>query len=257
MAFHKSSSSIDIDGHGKTSKMSKRVLLGYPQLVLLAVLCFVLGCVLPADFRAVRAASEIPDVALEAGSVILTDRVDQQLRSQSGASSLKNDIRQPPSLQIAWLMSFPNSGTSYTSRLIRHISETRTASNYGNENKKAVGPSRPVFLDQPAGPFWLDPDMHPEYTLPTEYVLTKTHCRGRCEQCPPTKYVESTSSFRRGCLSGKGVVLVNGTETWDYGFTYPADKVAKAVHLIRDPFDNVVSRFNVSSVGSVAFWLED
>jgi hypothetical protein len=58
------------------------------------------------------------------------------------------------------------------------------------------------------------------------------------------QYVESASSFRRNCLTGKGVgVSVNGTAVTQY-FTYGPEKVVKAVHLVRDPFDNVVSRFN-------------
>jgi hypothetical protein len=36
--------------------------------------------------------------------------------------------------RIAWLMSFPNSGTSYTSYLIRTVTLTNTASNYGHES---------------------------------------------------------------------------------------------------------------------------
>jgi hypothetical protein len=39
-------------------------------------------------------------------------------------------------------------------------------------------------------------------------------------------------------------VSVNGTEV-KQKFTYSSEKVAKAVHMVRDPFDNVVSRFNL------------
>jgi hypothetical protein len=88
----------------------------------------------------------------------------------------------------------PNSGTSYTSKLIRHVSLTRTASNYGNEERAAVGLSRAVFDDQPTGPFWQDVHIHPEYTLPQNYALTKTHCGGRCEMCGP-KQVRALPAF--------------------------------------------------------------
>jgi hypothetical protein len=45
-------------------------------------------------------------------------------------------------------------------------------------------------------------------------------------------------------LSGKGVVAVNGTEV-SQKFSYGSEKVVKAVHVVRDPFSNVVSRFNL------------
>jgi hypothetical protein len=51
-------------------------------------------------------------------------------------------------------MSFPNSGTSYTAKMVRHVSLTHTASNYGHENEDVSGDSLPVYHDQPTGPFW-------------------------------------------------------------------------------------------------------
>lgn len=81
------------------------------------------------------------------------------------------------SLQIAWLMSFPNSGTSYTSQFIRKVTGTKTATNYaelrlsrqvllGLESKESI----PVFDDQPTGPFWTDGN---ETQLESGFVLTK------------------------------------------------------------------------------------
>lgn len=67
---------------------------------------------------------------------------------------LSNHPDDEQDLEIAFLMSFPNSGTSYTTKLIRHVSLTHTASNYGHENHPTTGESLPVFVDQPTGPFW-------------------------------------------------------------------------------------------------------
>ena len=81
------------------------------------------------------------------------------------------------SLQIAWLMSFPNSGTSYTSHFIRKVTGTKTATNYaelrlsrqfllGLESKESI----PVFDDQLTGPFWTDGN---ETKPQSGFVLTK------------------------------------------------------------------------------------
>ena len=172
-------------------------------------------------------------VAMDDGLAIPSDEFFAKPR----ASALTEDP-----LKIAWLMSFPNSGTSYTIKLIRHLTLMSTATNYGHElydNRTSV----PVFKDQPTGPFWYEPlSQSSNYTRPTiSYVLTKTHCGIRCEKCPPQKYLETTFSFRRRCLSG-GRINADGNKEL---VMYPAVKVAKAIHLIRDPFDNVVSRFHM------------
>jgi hypothetical protein len=150
--------------------------------------------------------------------------------------------------KIAWLMSFPNSGTSYTIALVRHLTMTSSATNYGhelNDGRESV----PIYADQANGPFWFEAaNQSDTYTRPTSYVMTKTHCGLRCEKCPPQSYVETTFSFRRNCLSG-GRVNSNGTKEL---VSYPPDRVAKAIHLVRDPFDNVVSRFHLEQRKMVA-----
>lgn len=144
-------------------------------------------------------------------------------------------------LGIAWLMSFPNSGTSFTSKLIRHVTALSTATNYGEE---AGGGSSIFGSDQP--PFWLDPHSISDYSRPTNLVLTKTHCGGRCELCGPKTYIESPHSFLMQCLSGRGVGnSTKGTKQISDVIGYEKSLVRKAVHLIRNPFDNVVSRFHL------------
>jgi hypothetical protein len=192
MSFDKSTSS-NHEGRAPTCVLKKkRVLLGYPQLGLVVSICIVLGIVLPAEFKVVPASRQIQVAAVRRHGEY--EQLQQQHGSKSNGTSSEFTGGQPPSLQIAWLMSFPNSGTSYTSKLIRHVSLTRTASNYGNEERAAVGLSRAVFDDQPTGPFWQDVHIHPEYTLPQNYALTKTHCGGRCEMCGP-KQVRALPAF--------------------------------------------------------------
>jgi hypothetical protein len=199
MTFGKSNSS-NHEGRATCSLTKKRVQLGYPQLGLVVAICFGLGIVLPAEFRVVPTSRQVQVAAvLPHDEYLHHEQLQQQYASTSnGTSSLYTG--KPQSLQIAWLMSFPNSGTSYTSKLIRHVSLTRTASNYGNEERAAIGLSRAVFDDQPTGPFWQDTHIHPEYTLPQNYALTKTHCGGRCEMCGPSQ-VRALSVF--------GVILLS------------------------------------------------
>ena len=158
--------------------------------------------------------------------------------------------------RIAWLMSFPNSGTSYTGQLVKHLSLARTATNYGEQNADPdTENSVPIHTDRPEGPFYVDPKPVNRTTSrnktvlrksrfhdPTRYVLTKTHCGGYRTDSPPEQYVESTYSFQRKCLSTKYVTSDTPNEIRKG--TYEATDVHKAIHLIRNPFDNIVSRFN-------------
>ena len=173
--------------------------------------------------------------------------------SRSGSASTNSTTASHPttydrSPMIAWLMSFPNSGTSYTIRLVREVSQTPTASNYADETPEgAQGRKRAVFPDQPTGPFWIlnDNDAATEDNTKSSnqtFVLTKTHCGIRCNPCSPEEMAETTYSFRRRCLVTKWVNTATGANKYS---TYPADRVRKAVHLFRDPFDNVVSRFHL------------
>jgi hypothetical protein len=82
---------------------------------------------------------------------------------------------QPP--QLVWLMSFPNSGTSFTSQLIRETTLTDSASNYADETPAGQGGfAFPVFADQPEGPFWIKPESKTRaYEEPSKYILTKVY----------------------------------------------------------------------------------
>jgi len=178
------------------------------------------------------------------------ERVARQNRRSSAEPFLEptNHTSEYTGPQIAWLMSFPNSGTSYTSRLVRDASQTVTASNYADETPRgAQGWREAVFTEQPSGPFWVKPEASPEYTEPTAFVLTKTHCGIRCNPCSPEEQAETTYSFRRRCLVTKWAQPGSDGNNNNRYSTYPADRVTKAVHLLRNPFDNVVSRFHLEN----------
>lgn len=71
------------------------------------------------------------------------------------------------------------------------------------------------------------------------YILTKTHCGGRCLKCGPDKYIETLRMFQRECTK----TVTSAFEDSVIGH-YDPKIVHRAIHLIRDPFDNIVSRFH-------------
>lgn len=109
------------------------------------------------------------------------------------------------------------------------------------------GTSIPVFEESPGGPFWSDP-LNKLYVRPDRgYLLTKTHCGGRCDLCPPEDYIEDLRIFSNRCVEGYHIVNdTAGGDKIEIFDNYSKDLVARAVHLIRDPFDNIVSRFHLT-----------
>lgn len=96
-----------------------------------------------------------------------------------------------------------------------------------------VRPVRPELW--PNGPY-----LHvPELRVP-HFVLTKTHCLGYCDDCSPHEYVvPSLLAFEQGCLR---------TEAPNHSGSiyYDASVPMKAVHLYRNPFDNIVARMHLA-----------
>jgi hypothetical protein len=182
--------------------------------------------------------------------------------------------------KIALIMSYPNSGTSYTSKLVRQASQTTTATNYGMEGLISATDykSVPVYNYSLEGPYWLHPPINSvddgseiegedkqqtkRDVLPpppsSASILTKTHCGIRCTHCPPLMYVENEETFYQRCLSGARKVpdrsktnknISSGVEKNHYYYkkefvTYSPNLIHSAIHLIRNPFDNAISRFH-------------
>lgn len=164
----------------------------------------------------------------------------------------------PSKPKLAWLMSFPNSGTSYTSKLIRTITNASTATNYGASTRDEYGCSRPIAPElENTGPFWQSNTYgHLGGSGDGKYLLTKTHCGGYCNGCGPSQYFETAQSFAEACSTGKKSTRCR------HGNEARTDKdekrfevvqydgsamVERAVHLYRNPFDNVVSRFHLKA----------
>ncbi|KAL3815403.1 hypothetical protein ACHAXA_011521 [Cyclostephanos tholiformis] len=130
--------------------------------------------------------------------------------------------------------------------------------------------SRDIDKNKQGGDFIRNYDIPP----PDSSIITKTHCGSRCVFCPPQEYLETDLSFLGSCLSGSrrvparikhradvdasaieaayknGTLLtyLAGTNTAiqykKQHVMYDPAVVEKAIHLVRNPFDNLVSRFH-------------
>mmetsp|Transcript_5939 Transcript_5939/g.14751 ORF Transcript_5939/g.14751 Transcript_5939/m.14751 type:complete len:643 (+) Transcript_5939:420-2348(+) len=189
--------------------------------------------------------------------------------------------------RIAWLASFPNSGTSFTMTMVARATNTTFATNYGieaNYGSRAT-PSLPIYPRHPEGPYMPDPETSFHHrSLPYgKHVITKTHCGGYCVNCGPdeysygyrkddggdeqeqkheprdatddndqdkdyTEYDEyddhhhlAALEFLQDCASGHAIDdrgnLVD--------VSYPPERVSRVIHLIRNPFHNVIARFHL------------
>jgi hypothetical protein len=101
-----------------------------------------------------------------------TDHENLKSRPQKLALAPSNNENRGRSY-VVWLLSFPNSGTSYTIMNTHHITNMTAATNHGQEVKSLIR----VRPDIPS-PFLL----MPELPMP-RLVLTKTHCYGFCFNC--------------------------------------------------------------------------
>jgi len=115
---------------------------------------------------------------------------------------------------------------------IQRLSNTSAATNYAPEIPDGT-PTVTVRGDAENSPYLL----HPEWKVPLKVVLTKSNCAGYCQDCPSVEFVQTLDSFERGCRSR---LVEPGVAD-----LYSASIVAKAVHLFRDPFDNLVARKNM------------
>lgn len=82
-----------------------------------------------------------------------------------------DEVNRSDEPKVAWLLSFPNSGTTFTILNTEYMSNSSMATNYAHESRSAV--PIPVRSESANGPFL----RVPELGRPS-YALTKTHCGG-------------------------------------------------------------------------------
>ena len=170
--------------------------------------------------------------------------IETDVRLGSPSKSVVNEFDP----QIAWLASYPNSGTTFTLDMVAGATKTAFATNYG------TGDMIPVYPGHPEGPFL---SKEANWPIPFgRYILTKTHCGGFCVFCPPDQYAygynigwtaESGISFLKDCASGVTVTGTAGSKLSQPDLKpvdYVPERVSRVIHLIRNPFHNAVSNFH-------------
>jgi hypothetical protein len=148
---------------------------------------------------------------------------------------------------IVWLMSFPNSGTSFTMTMVARASNRSFATNYGDEVTADDMPdSLSIYPRRPEGPYWpgYGGQINTPRDLPDKYVITKTHCGSRCINCGPDQYIETPFMFLRRCCQGHAR-LTPSKQRRKYDVEYPPERVQKAIHLIRNPLHNIIARYHL------------
>jgi Sulfotransferase domain len=77
------------------------------------------------------------------------------------------------------------------------------------------------------------------------YVITKTHCWGYNTDAPPKRYIDlKESMFEERCRT---VTYPTPDAKYDLADTRPYNMTVpkKAIHIVRNPFDNLVSRWHL------------
>ena len=182
------------------------------------------------------------------GGTEMYSTIDHYVRSNtqpSGKFVLKADAEFTPG--IAWLMSFPNSGTSFTMTMVARSTNKSFATNYGAEViHDTEDESISIYPRRAEGPYWpgLSGLSHTPRNLPDKYVITKTHCGSRCSKCGPDEYIETTEEFLDRCCTGHGL-FKPGSKRRTYDVNYPQERVQRAIHLFRNPMHNLIARYHL------------
>lgn len=171
---------------------------------------------------------------------------DNENEASSGDDN--NDVEDTSTwpLGAAWLMSFPNSGTSYTLHTVRELTNTTTATYYGLEGDIKDEPSVPVFGGYigVTGPYL--ELIHGRTTNHPKWILTKTHCGGYSYSLNPDAYIVTPRKFLRNCLFGfNGVRSDNDGNMTREIVQSSSELVKKVVHIVSNKYEidgNDVSR---------------
>ena len=139
------------------------------------------------------------------------------------------------------MVSFPNSGTTYTMFNVQEMSNLSLATSYGNEIRYE---GDILFVGEPyKSPFIVSNTLERP-----RFFLTKSHCGGHTVG---SDLLIPPKAFERRCMS-----LVSHEKGRTTRAQYH-DLPAKAVHLVRDPHDNLVARMHFANYHNGGLYSRD
>ena len=168
-------------------------------------------------------------------------------------TGVKSTSSTAPSL--LWLMNFPDSGGSSIIDTIQKASGFNTASNHGKHLVNRMGEyivenraSVPIYSDRPSGPFLYSYDYPMPRSPEQPYIVTNTYCGDHCIDCIVEEYLLKPDDFWMSCAKTIEYTGAEGGVTAaesKYGYAqYDHMLVKKIIHLVRNPFDNIINRFH-------------
>lgn len=169
----------------------------------------------------------------------------ERRRLRKPIHGIESEINDESSPHILWLLNYPDSGGSFTINAIQEATGFTAATNYGTvfvntENGEHVVDtyeSVPLFSHRPNGPF-----LFSDLPIPEKFIMTKTHCGGHCTDCDPNNAVMQHDQFWMQCANSFKLMKEEDGHISHVHTEYNHRIPKKLLHLMRNPFDNVISR---------------
>jgi hypothetical protein len=143
--------------------------------------------------------------------------------------------------RIVWFMTFQSAGTPFAMTLVQRATDFSMASNFGDAVTFKGDYSLPIHPRYKEGPYW--PGLGgasklgaTPRRLPEKYVLVETICNST-----PPENRRSLPEFVDDCRTSYGRTSPDVNQVQRY--QYPIYRVAKAIHLIRNPFYQIMEHF--------------
>jgi hypothetical protein len=146
----------------------------------------------------------------------------------------------PPTPDIVWLMTMSNAGSSFLISLVARATNFSMATNYGQDVTPTKHYSISINPRLHCGPYWAglgDTALtSTKRKLPNNSVLVHTYC-----QTKTTTFVPTLEEYMQDCVTTFGRTAPDPTILTRH--EYPLSRVTKAIHLIRNPISQIITKF--------------
>ena len=139
---------------------------------------------------------------------------------------------------IVWLLTMPNAGTAFAMTLVQRATNHMMATNYGDDVTSEGAYSLSIYPRHVQGPYWTGLGASKlgltVRTLPEDYVMVQTHCL-------QTSTTRTLDDFMDDCRQTYGRTAPDASVLQTYH--YPTERVKKVIHLVRNPYKQIVANF--------------